>query len=81
MRYRALFIGGVLDGQEKVLDACPPRIDVMQPAYMIGPSVARGRIWCYVLVLVTGATIVYSTGNIAETLDRLWHQYTGGRYA
>jgi hypothetical protein len=76
MKYRALFIGGVLDGQEKVLDACPPRIDVLQPS-----CIARGRIWCYALVMSVEATVMYSTGDVAETLDRLWHQYTGGRYA
>lgn len=68
MRYRALFIGGVVDGQERVL---PHR------NRLIG---IRGEPKCvYRLLFAFGEphTLVYSLYDIAETLNRLWHRYAG----
>jgi len=67
MRYRALFVGGPLDGQEKVLMACPIQMNVLKVQYN--------------LVWILDEVIVYSTTGLRETMEWLWADYTGGRYA
>jgi hypothetical protein len=67
--YRALFIGGRADGQERVLPHCNRRISI------------RGEPQCvYRRLFAFGepATLIYSLYDIAETLDRLWQRYAGG---
>lgn len=68
MRYRALFIGGAVDGQERVLPHCNRLIGI------------RGEPQCvYQLLFAFGEphTLVYSLYDIAETLNRLWQRYSG----
>ena len=74
MRFRALFIGGPVDGQERVLAGDYRQVQV--------PS--RGTPECvYRLLLAFGEshTLVYSLYSIEETLDRLWHRYVGESHA
>jgi len=63
MRFRALFIDGPVDGQERVLNACPPTIDC---------TTAR-----YSRLHVIGATAIYSVLSLEETLNRVWNRYAG----
>jgi len=65
MRYRALFIGGPIDGQERVLNADYQRITISETAV-------------YVLLFAYGCekTLIYSVWNIEETLNRVWNHYT-----
>jgi len=63
MRIRALFIGGPVDGQERVLETCPPIIDC---------TTAR-----YSRLHVLGATVIYSLHGLEETLNRVWNRYVG----
>ncbi len=68
MRYRALFIGGPADGQERILVHCSSLIGV------------RDRPRCvYRLLFAFGEmhTLVYSLYGIEETMNRLWHRYSG----
>ena len=68
MRYRALFIGGRVDGQERVL--------VHRNRY-IG---LRDQPQCvYRLLFAFGEprTLVYSLYGVEETMNRLWHRYAG----
>ena len=74
MRFRALFIGGPVDGQERVLAGDYRQVQV--------PS--RGTPECVYRLLFTfgeSRTLVYSLYDIEETLDRLWHRYAGESYA
>ena len=74
MRFRALFIGGPVDGQERVLAGDYRQVQV--------PS--RGTPECvYRLLFAFGEshTLVYSLYGIEETLDRLWHRYVGESHA
>ena len=69
MRFRALFVGGVVDGQERVLAGDYGRIRV--------PN--RGEPQCvYRLLFAFGkpTTLVYSLYDLEETLNRLWHRYS-----
>jgi len=67
MRFRALFIDGPVDGQERVLDHCPAAIDCAAV--------------CYVRLYVIGSTAVYSLHGIEETLNRIWSRYAGENQA
>jgi hypothetical protein len=72
MKYRALFVGGAVDGQERVLPHCNGFISI------------RGQPQCvYHRLFAFGepATLVYSLYDIAETLNRLWHRYAGEDHA
>jgi hypothetical protein len=74
MRFRALFIGGPVNGQERVLAGDYRQVQV--------PS--RGTPECvYQLLFAFGEshTLVYSLYNIEETLNRLWHRYAGEDHA
>jgi hypothetical protein len=63
MRFRALFIGGPVDGQERVLNACPPTIDCTTVRYS--------------RLHVIGATAIYSLLSLEETLNRVGDRYAG----
>lgn len=68
MKYRALFIGGPADGQERLLLHCSSLIGV------------RDRPQCvYRLLFAFGEahTLVYSLYDIEETMSRLWQRYSG----
>jgi hypothetical protein len=74
MRFRALFIGGPVDGQERVLAGDYRQVQV--------PS--RGTPECvYRLLFAFGEsrTLVYSLYSIEETLDRLWLRYVEESHA
>lgn len=74
MRFRGLFVGGVLDGQERVLAGDYGRIRV--------PS--RGNpqhVYRLLFAFGTPATLVYSLYGVKETLGRLWHRYSGEDHA
>ena len=69
MKYRAIFIGGVADGQERVLPHCNRHISVRgEPQCVYHRRFAFGE----------PRTLVYSLYDTAETLNRLWHRYAGG---
>jgi len=83
MRYRALFIGGSVDGQERLLNDCPPTISVpvsTPPCVSTRCRRAPVEIQQYTLLLTIDTTLLYSTDNVEETLNRLWNHYTGDRY-
>jgi hypothetical protein len=63
-RYRALFVGGPIDGQERVLNDDRECITV--------PNVMDYR-----LVLRYGRTLIYSVLGGEGTLERVWTRYTG----
>ena len=68
MKYRALFIGGPVDGQERVLSCRNRYVGI------------RGTPRCtYRLLFAFGDphTLVYSVYGVEETLNRLWHRYAG----
>ena len=72
MNYRAIFIGGSVDGQERVLPHCNRSISI------------RGEPQCvyhHILTFGEPHTLVYSLYDIAETLNRLWHRYAGEDHA
>ncbi len=72
MRYRVLFIGGVMDGQERVLVHCNRCIGL------------RDRPQCvYRLLFAFGEprTLVYSLYGVEETMNRLWQRYSGEDHA
>ena len=74
MGFRALFIGGSVDGQERVLASDHRQIQV--------PS--RGTPQCvYRLLFAFGEphTLVYSLYGVEETLSRLWRCYAGEDHA
>lgn len=70
MKYRALFISGPVDGQERLLPHCNRYIAVS------GQCVYR-------LLFAFGEphTLVYSLFGVEETLNRLWHRYAGEDHA
>jgi hypothetical protein len=63
MRYHARFIGGPIDGQERVLNKWPPSIEV--------------GIMVYMRLCVVNHIVVYSIYSFEETLERVWNHYTG----
>ena len=70
MKFRALFVGGVVDGQERVLAGDYARIQV--------PS--RGdpqHVYRLLFAFGEPPTLVYSLYGVEETLNRLWHRYSG----
>jgi hypothetical protein len=74
MRFRALFIGGPVDGQERVLASDHPQVQVA----------GRGTPQCvYRLLFAFGesCTLVYSLYGVEETLNRLWRRYAGEDHA
>jgi len=66
---RSLFIGGPIDGQERVLQVPASRIWVDKA--------------CYYRLFAFGSpqVFVYSVWNMTHTIMHLWNKYTGGRYA
>jgi len=74
VRFRSLFCGGPLDGQERVLASDYARIQV--------PSRAEPQ-HVYRLLFAFGEspTLVYSLYGTEETLNRLWHRYSGEDHA
>ncbi len=67
--YRALFVGGPADRQERVQAHCNRHIGIRgQPQYV------------YRLLFGFGEprTLVYSLYGVEETLNRLWHRYSEG---
>jgi len=75
VRYRALFVGGPVDGQERVLSTALPEIRVRERA--------SDDIVTYRLVFAFGEprTLVYSLYSVEETMNRLWHRYSGEDHA
>jgi len=74
VRFRGLFVGGVLDGQERVLAGDYERIQV--------PS--RGKpqhVYRLLFAFGESPTLVYSLYGVEETLNRLWHRYSGEDHA
>jgi hypothetical protein len=69
MSYRALFIGGPIDGQERVLTADHPHISVPAATYRL------------LFAFGVPKTLVYSVWDVTETFSHVWHHYTGGKYA
>jgi hypothetical protein len=69
MSYRALFIGGPIDGQERVLAADHPQINLAAATYR------------RLFAVGVPTTLVYSVWDVTETVNHVWHHYTGGRYA
>lgn len=70
IRFRALFIGGPVDGQERVLAGDYARIQIPgrgEPQHVYRLLFAYG----------TQTTLVYSLYGVDETLNRLWHRYSG----
>jgi hypothetical protein len=72
VRYRALFIGGPVDGQERVLVHRNPYIRIRDQPQCV-----------YRLLFAFGEpqTLVYSLYGVEETLKRLWHRYAGEDHA
>jgi len=70
VRFRGLFVGGVLDGQERVLAGDYGRIQV--------PSQGEPQ-HVYRLLFAFGkpTTLVYSLYAVEDTMNRLWHRYSG----
>ncbi len=73
MRFRGLFCGGPLDGQERVLAGDYGRIQV--------PSRGESQHVYRLLFAYGAATLVYSLYGTEETLNRLWHRYSGEDHA
>jgi hypothetical protein len=72
VKHRALFIGGVVDGQERVLTHCNRLVSI------------RGDPQCvYRLLFAFGEphTLLYSLYGVEETMNRLWHRYSGEDHA
>ena len=76
MRFRALFIGGPVDGQERVLATERARIDVADCA---PTPVTPRRTVTYRLLFTFGTpkTLVYSLWDRAATLVHVWNRYVG----
>ena len=68
-QHRALFIGGPIDGQERVLRVTTATIRVEAVVYQ--------RLFAFGIPQV----FIYSVYDVAETLLQLWNRYTGGKYA
>jgi len=75
MRYRALFVSGPVDGQERVFDSLRSTVEVRGPkatvVYGLRYRYGRGRM----------ETLVYSLLDFDETLDLLWSRYAGEDHA
>jgi hypothetical protein len=74
MRFRALFCGGPVDGQERVLAGDYGRIQVPsqgQPQHVYRLLFAFGK----------PTTLIYSLYGVEETFNRLWHRYSGEDHA
>ena len=69
-----MFVGGPVDGQERVLAGDYAHIQV--------PSRGEPQ-HVYHLLFAFGkpATLVYSLYGVEETLNRLWHRYSGEDHA
>ena len=80
MRYRAIFIGGPLDGQERITEQTVSEIFVRGPRTLID-TLARGRyydstMYRYSLLFAYGEnTLLYSTIDTTKTLDLLLESY------
>jgi hypothetical protein len=82
MTYRALFIGGPIDGQERVLQVAWQNIVVSdrQPT----PTTPRRTVtyhWVHDFETPEGLVLVYSLWDAATTLLHLWAHYTEHRYS
>jgi len=90
MRYRALFVGGPIDGQERVLDSLSTIINV--PVMItnitacgfsrrVQPGPASSMLVTYTLQYSHTCgevqTLLYSVFESSETFDRLWSRYAG----
>jgi hypothetical protein len=80
MRFRALFVGGPVDGQERVLARERARIDVADRA---PTPVIPGRTVTYRLLFAFGTptTLVYSLWDRATTLVHVWNRYVRDDHA
>jgi hypothetical protein len=86
--YRALFVGGPIDGHEKYLREPLPEIDIMVPKPFEvdftapleqDPPMQRPDIVRYNMVISSRlAVFVYSVVDPHETLLRLWGGYSNG---
>jgi hypothetical protein len=65
---KAFFIGGPIDGQERILQVPSSHIDVAGVAY--------NRLFAFDEPVV----FIYSTWDVSKTLFHLWHHYTDGKY-
>ncbi len=72
MKFRALFIGGPVDGQERVLPHCNQSVGVRGAS-----QITYRRLFAF----GEPRTLVYSLYGIEETLNRLWHRYAGEDHA
>jgi len=66
VKYRALFVGGPVDGQERVL--------VHRNRY-VGMRDDPQCVYRLLFAFGEPHTLVYSLYAIEETLNRLWHRY------
>lgn len=84
MSYRAVFIGGPIDGQERFLNDCPDMLIVEIKRDRLFPSrqtfvsdpgkietLTYTRLGCY------RAFSVYSAYGFEETMEHVWQRYTG----
>lgn len=87
MKYRALFIGGPLDGQEKILREATLIVEYASEPHLVEP-IRLGAATTYTCIYYqrlfafgSPQVFIYSVWDAVETLEHVWHQYTGGRYA
>jgi hypothetical protein len=84
MTYRALFIGGPIDGQERVLQVEVPLRMITVPEYST-QSWTLNHYVTYRLIhdfkTPEDTVLVYSLWDLGTTLLHLWNHYTGGKYA
>lgn len=66
---RALFFGGPIDGQERVLRVTADRLDV------------NGVIYHRLFAFGIPEVFIYSVWDVTETLLHCWNRYTGDKYA
>jgi len=69
MTYRALFVGGPLDAQERVLTAAEQHIAVMG-------GFTYSLLHCF--ETPAGPVLLYSIWDVVITLSVMWDQYTAG---
>lgn len=84
MTYRALFIGGPIDGQERVLQVDQPRQHIVvqeQRPTPWRPGRAVTYRWVHDFQTPEGMVLVYSTWDLGTMLIHLWNRYTENRYA
>ena len=75
MRYKAIFVGGPLDGQERVTEQPVSEVCVRGPRTN-GPLGMESTIYRYTLLFGYGEnTLIYSTKDTAATLDLLLESY------